>query len=287
MCESSRGSTAISSLLNVLLLKPMSPHEDIRYLAGSPYRPELLAALRAEDLRPAELTERIDVTRTTVQRILSGFRERNWILKTDRTYRTTVTGERVLDAYEALEDEVERAEAYGVLAANAEEIAVALAPELFTATTATVATGKNPFGPIERYFAVCETVENQVRQVAPIVSTEAVEMVDAFLANGVTVQLIVDSDLYETMQLQFPGALQAWRADPLIALSVQGEPIDYGLSLLDETVVAASVDKGLNLEILVEGTDPTLRETTVSLFERMWADATPIDELGADEAADD
>ena len=84
-------------------------HDGAQYLAGSPVRVAILRALRDDPRRPAELTDAVDATRTTVQRILGGFRERDWVVKRDAAYRVTPTGERVHDAYETLLAEVGRA----------------------------------------------------------------------------------------------------------------------------------------------------------------------------------
>ena len=257
----------------------MRPQEHIKYLSGSPYRPEILSVLCEDALRPAELTDEIDVTRTTIQRVLRGFTERNWIVKRNGAYCATATGQRLWETYETLSQEVERAETYGPLAVNAREIADALAPEIFTRTTATLPTNRNPLAPLERYFAVCAEVETAVHQMAPIVTTEAIEMIDDVLSDEIPVRLLIDTELYETIQQQYGCVLRRWNADPHISLGVSELPIKYGLSILDETVIAGSVDQGQNIEIIVEGTDPELLEKTTKFYETRWAESTPLSTL--------
>ncbi len=253
----------------------MSSHEHINYLAGSPYRPEILAMLCEDDLRPAELTAEIDVTRTTVQRILAGFTERNWLMKRNGAYRATATGRRLYETYETLSQEVARAETYGPLAVNAEEAVDVLAPEIFTQTTATVATNRNPLAPIERYFGIVSDAEKSVRQFAPIVTTEAADIVDRTLADSIPFSMIIDTELFETMQLQFPETLERWNNNSHFAFAVSQSPIEYGLSIIDDIVLVGSIDQGQNLEILVEGTHPDLFDKSTSFYEQRWAESTP------------
>src|SRR6056297_3936652 len=97
-------------------------HDGAQYLAGSPVRVAILRALRDDPRRPAALTDAVDATRTTVQRILGGFRERDWVVKREAAYHVTPTGARVYNAYEDLLDEVELAERYGRFAAELERV---------------------------------------------------------------------------------------------------------------------------------------------------------------------
>lgn len=257
----------------------MSPHEDIKYLAGSPYRSEILAALRTDDLRPAELTERIDATRTTVQRILSGFRDREWIVKTGPTYRATVTGQRVLEVYRSLETEVERAETYGPFGVYADEVSRRLAPELFTETTVTRATDQQPFAPIERYIEVTSRTQRRIRTLAPIVSQEAIDIAEEYLSRGVDLDLVIDRAMFEAFEAQFPETLARWIDRPDSSVGVCPESIDFGLSITDDTVLVGAIDEGGNLTILAEGTDRSLRAAAVEVFEGRKRQTTPAGEL--------
>jgi predicted transcriptional regulator len=257
----------------------MSPHEDIKYLAGSPYRSEILAALRTDDLRPAELTERIDATRTTVQRILSGFRDREWIVKSGPTYRTTVTGQRVLEAYRSLETEVQRAEAYGPFGEYADEVSRRLAPELFTETTVTRATDQQPFAPIERYIEVTSQTQRRIRTLAPIVSQESIEIVDAYLSRGVEFELVIDGTMFDAFKHQYRETLLRWNDPPVSTIWVSPESIDFGLSINEDIVLVGAIDEGRNLTILAEGTDASLREAAIELFTERKQGTTPVEEL--------
>ena len=91
---------------------------DVQFLTGSPQRRNVLKALCEEPARPHELCADIDATRTTIQRILAGFRERQWVVKYDGDYRPTVTGRRICQQYEALLGELRLAREFGPLAAH-------------------------------------------------------------------------------------------------------------------------------------------------------------------------
>jgi predicted transcriptional regulator len=79
--------------------------EDIAYLARSQNRFRILDALASESYTPRELTEKSDIARTTVGRIVNEFEKRGWVERAiEGEYTATPTGEQVVVEFTPLVD---------------------------------------------------------------------------------------------------------------------------------------------------------------------------------------
>jgi|GEM_PF-285500 len=248
---------------------PMPPHEHIKYLAGSPYRAEILSILCSDRLRPAELTEQVAVTRTTVHRILSGFCDRQWVRKQDGLYYTTVTGKRVLAAYDSITDEVERAEAYGPLVAHCGHILAHFPPELYTETTVTHATDQQPLAPLERYLEMIDTDTSVVQASVPILTQLTNDAILQHAQNGITMDIFIDKDTFETAKQSFSSVLKQWVSEDTFTLYVSANPVNYGISIVDDRMLIGGYTPARQLAILVDGTHPTLVSSAAAFIDSM------------------
>ncbi len=237
-----------------------APHRDARYLAGSPVRIAVLRELDAEPRRPAALTERVDATRTTVQRILAGFRERDWVRKADARYRLTATGDRVRAAYEDLLAEADRAREVGPLVANVDAFEAGLPPAALEVGEVTVADDRDPFAPVDRFLDVfADAAGGHVRAVSPIVSRafneSAVELLDA----GTTIDLIIDRAVLAASESDFEPALRRAIEDGSVSVYVHPEPVETGLCAFADTACLAAYDDGNNMRALLSSDAAVVR----------------------------
>jgi len=74
------------------------------YLAGSEFRPAVLAVLETEVLPLREVADRVSASRRTVKRTLSAMESRGWIRPADGAYELTTLGATVLAAHEAFRE---------------------------------------------------------------------------------------------------------------------------------------------------------------------------------------
>lgn len=167
-------------------------HENVRYLTGSPQRPAMLRALCESPLRPTELSDRVDATRTTVQRVLSGFVDRGWVVKRDGRYRATPTGRRVRDGYDRLCAEVAGARELAPVAGHLHRLGEDLPPALLTDAAATVATESAPLAPVDRLLGWFEErTDEHVAAVSPVVSRTYADVATAALERDVTLEVVL------------------------------------------------------------------------------------------------
>ncbi len=252
-------------------------HAGAQYLAGSPVRVAVFRALRREPRRPADLTDAVDATRTTVQRILGGFRERDWVVKRDAAYHVTPTGERVHDAYEALLDEVELADRYGGFAADLERVDAGFPAEAIDAGELTVATDRNPLAAVDRLTELLrEGRGTEIRAVSPIVIQQFNRAAAAALDAGAEVELVIDRDVVEASISDFGPATDRALDDDDATVYVSPEPIEYGVFRRGDVACVTAYDRRNNPRCVLESTDPTVVEWVDDRFESLVAEARKL-----------
>jgi len=251
-----------------------SGHDGAQYLAGSPVRVAVLRTLRREPRRPADLTAAVDATRTTVQRILGGFRERDWVVKRDAAYRVTPTGERVYNAYEALLEEVELADRFGRFAAEIERVGAGFPAEAIGAGELTVATDQNPLAVVDRLTELLhEGIGAEIRAVSPVVVNQFNRAAAAALDDGSAVELVIDRDVVEASVTDFEPATDRALDDERATVYVSPEPIEYGLLECDGVACVTAYDRQNNPRCVLESTDPVVTEWVADRFDSLVDDA--------------
>ncbi|MFY4815328.1 helix-turn-helix transcriptional regulator [Haloarcula sp. AONF1] len=252
-------------------------HDGAQYLAGSPVRVAILRALREEPRRPAELTDAVDATRTTVQRILGGFRERDWVVKRGADYRVTPTGERVHDAYETLLTEVERGDRYGRFAETVERVGVDFPAEGIPDSDLTVASDQNPLAAVDRLTDLLrESRGAEIRAVSPVVLQQFNDAAAAALDGGASVELIIDRDVVDASVAEFGPATDRALEDDDATVYVSAESIEYGLVRCDDVACVTAYDERNNPRCVLESTDETVVDWVDDAFASLRDDATRL-----------
>ncbi|PAU85262.1 transcriptional regulator [Halorubrum salipaludis] len=249
-------------------------HDGAQYLAGSPVRVAMLRAIREEPRRPAGLTDAVDATRTTVQRILSGFRERDWVVKRGAAYHVTPTGKRVHDAYEALLDEVEVADRYGRFAADLERVGADFPPAAIDAGELTVAADRNPLAAVDRLTELLhEGRGSEIRAVSPVVIQQFNDAAAEALDGGAEIELIIDRDVVEESIAEFGPATDRALHDDGATVYVSPEPLEYGIFRYDDLACVTAYDRRNNPRCVLESTDQAVVEWVDERFESFVAEA--------------
>jgi len=252
-------------------------HAGAKYLAGSPVRVAILRTLRSDPRRPADLTAAVDATRTTVQRILAGFRERNWVVKRDAAYHVTPTGERVHDAYEELLSEIERADRYGQFAADLERVGAEFPPSAIASGELTVTANRNPLAAVNRLTELLQQGDGaDIRAASPVVVRQFNDAAADALDAGAEIELVIDSDVLETSVTEFASATDRALNDDSTTVYVSTEPIAYGLFRYDDMACVTAYDQRNNPRCVLESSDPAVIEWVDDRLDSFVADARPL-----------
>ncbi|GAB6879134.1 hypothetical protein JCM17823_14080 [Halorubrum gandharaense] len=255
-------------------------HDDARYLTGSPARVAVLRALRERPRRPAALTETVDATRTTVQRILAGFRDRDWVVSQGAEYRLTATGRRVHDAYETLLAEADRADRYGAFAAGLARAGVDIPQAALDEGEITVATDRNPFGAVDRMVErIRDADEGEVRATSPIVTSRYNEAAAAAIDAGASFELVIDEAAADVSAAEFDTATERALTDDNATILVTTEPVEFGLFRHGNVTCVVVHDAHNSPRCLLETTAPTVAEWADEQFAALRTDARPLSAL--------
>lgn len=259
--------------------------DDVQFLTGSPHRPVILDAMSTDPVRPGKLTERVDATRTTVQRVLAGFLDRQWVAKRDGEYYATVTGKRVHARYESLVDEIGRAQALGPMATHLEFPLEDVPDEALATGSVTVATEQNPLAVIE---GIVEWFQDRdgghVAGVTPIVSQTINEAAAEMVDDGTSVDLVIDPNVLEHSAAEFPSATDRAVDDEGVDAFVYPEPVSYGLAVHGTDVMLAAYDDESNPRALLECDDADVADWAEDRVDRLLSRATPLAEALSDDA---
>jgi predicted transcriptional regulator len=251
--------------------------EDCQFLTGSPQRFAVLAQLRERPARPTDLCDTVDATRTTIQRILAGFSERQWVVKRDGEYRLTVTGERVFDQYTALMSEVERARAVGPLAAHLGSIAADLPADLLDPDCLTTSSEQNPLAAIGRFTDWLSEVEGDVRAISPIVTSVFNDVAVELLETGTHIEFIIDHSVLERSESDFSDALQRSVEHENVDTYVHDAPLDIGLALDRSRVCLAAYDDRNNVRAIAESDAKAVYSWAETVFDRYKERSQPLE----------
>jgi predicted transcriptional regulator len=255
----------------------MTAREDVAFLVGSECRVETLRVLDGESLRPSRLAERVSCARETAQRNLAGFVDRDWVEKSEGTYRLTAAGRMVLEQYESLESTVESAQKLRVLLANVGDAADAVDPELLARQTVTTASPENPHAPIDRWLDIVAGGVDSYYGVAPIVSRVFNEAAADAIGEDTEMELVIDESVLETSREEFQEALQrAFELDQF-TLWVAPRELDYGLAVSDGHVWLAAYDDLGNVVASVDGDEDRFVEWATDSYRSLRAQSDRAD----------
>lgn len=251
--------------------------DDVQFLTGSHHRAAILDVVCDEPLRPTDVCDRVAVTRTTVQRVLSGFVDRQWVQKRDGRYRATVTGYRVNGQYQTLRTVVGRADTLAPLAGHLDEIGDDLPAAAFESGTVTAASDQNPLAAVDRVVEwFTERREAHLRVVTPIVARTFNETVAGLLEGELSIDIVIDEDVLERSAAEFETALERSKIHESVSTFVHDEPLSAGLLIGPDSGALVAYDETNNVRGLVESADEEFRTWLADRFERIKSRSRPL-----------
>ncbi|WP_433623466.1 helix-turn-helix transcriptional regulator [Halomicrococcus sp. NG-SE-24] len=239
--------------------------EAARFLAGSPDRYRLLAHLRERPGSPRDVADALDASRRSVQRNLAELVDRGWAEKRDGDYRLTTSGAFVARAHADYLDALSAVEA---AAPVLERLPVERAPDPTWLADADVvaADAERPQAPVSHYVRrLRERETTRVRMLAPVLSRIFHEAHAELVLSGVDTEVVLPADSVETARsmnpLEFEVVVRA------IDLYRHDGPVELGLTLGDDWVLAGAYDDDGQLRAVAESDDPRFVEWAQDAYE--------------------
>ncbi|WP_332898900.1 helix-turn-helix transcriptional regulator [Haladaptatus sp. CMSO5] len=256
--------------------------DDIEFLARSAHRVGVLEALETSPHDRADLRAVTGASSPTMGRILSDFEHRRWIVREGRTYELTPLGEFVADRFlrlcAAMETEHKLRDIWQWLPREMEGFSV----DLFADAVVSVPGPGYPYEPVERLTQLIQ-------------GTSRMRGFDTIVQKSINNEAVCDAVL-SGMELEYvfsPTALEgtyAWNPERVqeVATSENCTVLVHdnlpdgdrcGLGIVDDRVGICCHDIATGALVAIIDTDaPAAREWALSVYERVRADATPIDE---------
>jgi predicted transcriptional regulator len=231
-------------------------------------------------LRPTELCDRIDATRTTIQRILAGFHERTWVEKVDGRYRPTVTGRRIDERYGALRTTAERADRFAPLAKHVGELGAQLPSEAFETGQITAANDQDPLAAVDRIVEWLEASGGRhIQTTTPIVARSFNETVASLLEDDLRVDMVIDRGVLEQSAAVFETALERGQSHDQVSVSVVAEQLADGLMVRDDSAGIASYDETNNVRAVLVSEDKAVVSWAREQFEAIESRSRPLTDV--------
>lgn len=250
----------------------------IEFLSRSTTRVRLLSALSSEQpLSQRELRDRVDASRTTVQRNLDALEDRGWIRSTNREYETTTAGQWIADDFSTLADTVREADRLGPILDSVDTTAFDFDPRRvdFEVTT------PDPGDPMTMITAHVQSLReaDRVRGLLPEIGLRSVRVGEE-RSGGDGSQTLVLAEAAATTLRSNPDYREYFEglvAAETVSIYVTEAEVPYYLGLLDDEVEIGISENGRPRALLTTS-DPTVFEWAERQFEAYRADARPIED---------
>lgn len=254
-----------------------SSDERVRFLATSPNRVSLLSELEDGPLQPAELVERIGLSRSATQRNLKELTDRGWARRVDEGYIATVGGRLVLAAYNELTDTVGLVETYGESLEPLAEAGMTLSPAVLESATVITATENDPHAPLQYYTErVRELDPSCFFGIVPVVSPLFNEAHRTLLDRGVEGELVLDAAALSASKTEYGTEFDDAVSTDGLSLYAHSDSFSFGLSIIGERVFLGAYEDGQFVACFEWG-DPDIREQALLAYETHREAAREVD----------
>jgi predicted transcriptional regulator len=230
------------------------PIKTVDYLARSPTRVRLLEELHHEDrLEKNELKNRIEASRTTVQRNLDALKQEGWIEDNNREYWITPNGKLVAEQFLRLLDAVSVAKKCDPLLEWLPD-SIELDFHALIDAEVTVANQDDPYAPVNQHIELMCSAE-KYRCILPAVGLQPLLVAEDCVVNqGNRQEIIVDETVAETLlsNSNYRHSIDRLLQTDRCEIYVSERQVPYYLGLSNDTVQIGVGDEKEVPQCLVE-----------------------------------
>ncbi|MFB6131461.1 MAG: helix-turn-helix transcriptional regulator [Salinigranum sp.] len=255
--------------------------EGIEFLARSAHRVAVLEALSERPRDRRALRETTGASSPTVGRILAAFEDRRWVVRDGPTYALTALGEYVADRFltlrDAMEAESKLRDVWRWLPLEMEGFSV----DLFADAVVSYPGPGYPYEPVQRLSQLISSTTRMRGFDSIVYKSSNVETACRAVLDGMEFEYVFSPEALE-------GTF-AWNPDRMLEVAACENATVFvhdhlpdgdrcGLGIVDERAGICCHDVETGALVAVIDTDaPEAREWAVSVFERVRAEAAPVD----------
>lgn len=253
----------------------------VGWVSRSETRVQILVLLTegARDLM--DLENALTVHRTTLRRNLQKLVERDLIREcaATKTYRLTQIGEVFIDAIKELVDTVERK--YG-LAAYIDKFPQSLPVDSQCSSTCqvTVPETGQPYAPMFRLNSLLSTATT-VSMYIPVFDLTTARMIATQMEETTEIKIIVDEKAVDDLQYDQRSILNSIDTHESGSLHLVTEGPQYGILLLENSVVLATYDENNRVLSLLESSDTELSDWVEARYQEQETHSNPYRPMNA------
>lgn len=256
----------------------MGATEEIEFLARSETRVQILKELSGvEELTRAELRERLDCSRTTIQRNLDVLVEEGLVSNSDRSYSLNPGGRYLSDPFLSLLETTEVYERLQPFLKWIDKSALDIDLRHFRDATLQTPREGDPYAMINHHVAAIRSAETgfALLSFTGLHATEAAH--EQVTENGAEFELVVEPDVADTFQSspQYAELMADLREAAGFTVWVTEDTIPFGLCQLGETVQIVAGDDG-EPKALVETEAKPVREWAQDTYADYKTQATRV-----------
>ena len=240
-------------------------------------RGDALTVLRDGPMDRASLMASLDVSRTTIHRIVRGLEARDLLHQHGNEFELTAFGHTVADEVAAYRRRVRAAERLKPFLETTPELPVDLDVGLFDRARVTEMEPTNPYGPVARFMELLADSETlygfDTTTVAPIYVDEIRDEILGGMETDVVYLPSVVEDIVATYGPEIAAVVQSGH----LTLSTS-EDLPFGLAIFDDRVGLGGYDAETGmLRVFVDTAAPEAREWALDLYAEYREAATPLD----------
>ena len=254
----------------------MTAFDHITFLADSPNRIAVLEALQSGPRERNDLQETIDVSRSTINRILDGLANRGWIARDGHRCRITPSGRNVTAQFTTLLETIEGDWRLHDVVHWLPTETPGFDTKLFADATITTADPSAPYRPMERLMELGESSEST--RTRSFGTRPLPGYFDQWeLRGGTTAEIIFSPLVVEALRQSPPEGTAELLANGDLVFRVH-EDLPCGLTLYEGSVALCGYDPTSGMLHAVVDTDaPNALEWAESLYETYCSESEPID----------
>ncbi|WP_255198495.1 helix-turn-helix transcriptional regulator [Halorarius litoreus] len=244
-------------------------------------RGTVLRVLREGPMDRAGLMAALDVSRTTIHRIVRSLEAQELIRQDGHEFELSAFGRTVADEVATYRRRVLAARRIQPFLETVPEIDIDVG--LFETARVTQMQPTNPYGPVARFMQLLTDSGTlygfDTTTVAPIY----VDEIRAEIVGGMETDVVYLPAVIEDMVGTYADELEAALDSGLLTLSKHGG-LPFGLAIFDDRVGLGGYDDETGmLRVFVDTDDPAARDWALDLYEQYRVEATPLEfQPGAD-----
>ncbi|WP_232703278.1 helix-turn-helix transcriptional regulator [Halobacterium wangiae] len=245
-------------------------------------RADTLDALHEGAMDRADLMATLDVSRTTVHRVVRALEGRGLIVQDGSEFRLTPLGRAVAAEVASFRRGVRTASRLEPLLEAVGDDAAAIDVSLFEDATVTTMAPTNPYGPVGRFMELLVASPSlrgfDTTTIAPVF----VDNIRDEILGGMEVDVVYLPAVVDAVVDSYPDEVRAAVDSGRLTLSTHPD-LPYGLAIFEDRIGVGGYDAETGmLRAFVDTSDPAAREWALAEYERYREEATVLD-LSAEE----